>query len=367
MGRPGAAQRAQNAPFAVVEADLGQRLVERPPEPSRQPDDPVDDPLDREVDVRQIERIEEVVDVIALELWARHELTGTLDEPSPRDLLAHATGAKESLRAALAAARAGRPQPATHSREELFAANATREFASIQDDAERVTPALVAEVELLDADALGDCPDSIEGEAVADEILQQAVPTRSRTSSTARAARPCGRGKSPPRSSFLASLHRLGPLQRTRVAVPTSLSLRALAGRDDEALRHVMDAVRARPTLLEHARTDPISRRMHAAESGRRGRVSRAPRLVIYVRVDGRDRQLSSPMSIASFRRLRVRRRGIRRARERAPRPPRHGQRMHVDASRRRRTAFRPRAHRAALFAPRSGDVSTRCRTAMTC
>ena len=192
----------------------------------------------------------------------QREATGTLDEPSPRDLLAHATGAKESLRAALAAARAGRPQSASHSREELFAANSTREFASIEDDAERVTRALVAEVELLDADALGAAPEWIEGETVADEILQQAV-----THALAHILDPLARLGHPDtaiaaQERFLASLPAdCSQLQRTRAQYNLGC-LCALAGRDDEALRHITDALRARPALLEHARTDPDLERL---------------------------------------------------------------------------------------------------------
>jgi tetratricopeptide (TPR) repeat protein len=181
---------------------------------------------------------------------------GTLDAPSSRDLLAHVSGAKESLCDALAGARAGRPVRATHSREALFAANATRPLEQIEDGAERVTCALAAEIELLDPDALAAAPEWIEEETVADEIVQQAV-----THSLAHILEPLtrmGHGDAAiaAQERFLGSMPaECSALQRSRTRYNLAC-LYATAGRDDDAIRELEGAARERPELLEHARTD---------------------------------------------------------------------------------------------------------------
>ena len=53
---------------AVVEPELGERLVERPVEPAAQSADPVDDSFDLEIEIGEdeVDGLEELVDVIAL-------------------------------------------------------------------------------------------------------------------------------------------------------------------------------------------------------------------------------------------------------------------------------------------------------------
>jgi tetratricopeptide (TPR) repeat protein len=188
---------------------------------------------------------------------AQRAAAGSLDRPSPKDRLAHVAGAKEALSEALAAAREGREQPASHDREALLEASAARSFESVHEDADRVHRELVAEVERLDAAALASSPAWIGEETVADEIVQQAVTHSLAHVLGADSARGNAAAAVAAQERFVAALpDDLSIRQRTR-ALYNLGCLYAGAGRDDDALRSLKKAAAERPELYEHARTDP--------------------------------------------------------------------------------------------------------------
>ena len=101
--------------------------------------------------------------------------SGTLDEPAPKDMLAHIAGAKEAMRGALVAAREGGDPDAAHDRDELYRANRGRRWEDIEKDAEHAGAALATEVERLDPAALTSSPDWISEPTLGEEIVMYGV------------------------------------------------------------------------------------------------------------------------------------------------------------------------------------------------
>jgi hypothetical protein len=188
---------------------------------------------------------------------AERAVTGTPEQPSPKDSFAHAIGAKQRMLEALVAARTGgAPQP-SHDRDSLFEANAARAFASVERDAGRIARALLAEVEGLSADDLRSSPPWIGEETLADEIVQQCV-----THALAHMSDPlCERGDVAvalrAQTRFVEALpDDTSVRQRSRALYNLGcLSLRA--GREGDAVGSVAQAIELRPSLIEHARSDP--------------------------------------------------------------------------------------------------------------
>jgi tetratricopeptide (TPR) repeat protein len=188
---------------------------------------------------------------------AERAATGTPEQPSPKDSFAHAVGAKQQMVEALVAARTGgAPQP-SHDRDDLFEANAARAFASLERDAGRIARVLLAEVEGLGADDLRSSPPWIGEETLADEIVQQCV-----THALAQMAEPvCARGDVAAalrvHTRFVEALPDDTSVRQRSRALYNLGCLYLRAGREDDAVGSIAQAIELRPSLIEHVRSDP--------------------------------------------------------------------------------------------------------------
>jgi hypothetical protein len=188
---------------------------------------------------------------------AERAAQGTQERPAPKDFFAHAHAGKQQMHAALVAARTRRTPRIAHERTGVFEANAGRSFESIEQDADRVGAALQSEVEHLDAATLGSAPAWITEDTLADEIVQQCV-----THALVHLFEPlCARGDTGEalrtQMRFVAALpHDTGTLQRSR-ALYNLGCLYVRAGRDDDPATATSQATELRPSLTEHARSDP--------------------------------------------------------------------------------------------------------------
>jgi hypothetical protein len=204
----------------------------------------------------ELERDEErffVEHLTAAERAAR----GTPERPAPKDFFAHAIAGKHQMHEALVAARTEGTPSASHDRDEVFEAHAGRSFESIEHEAERVGQALFREVDALDATTLGSAPPWISEDTLADEIVQQCV-----THALVHLFEPlCARGDTDEalrtQMRFVDALpDDTGTLQRSR-ALYNLGCLYLRAGRADDAVTSITQAARLRPSLIEHARSDP--------------------------------------------------------------------------------------------------------------
>ncbi len=188
---------------------------------------------------------------------AERDAAGTLDQPSAKDTFAHAIGAKQRMHDALVAMRAGAEPDSAHDREEVFQANAGRSFASLEADAARLGDALVADVDELDAGALGSSPAWVGEATLADEIIQQCVTHGTVLMFEAM----CERGGAEDARRAQAELVDALPadvsaLQRSR-ALYNLACLDVRTGRETDAVDALTEALRLRPALAEQVRDDP--------------------------------------------------------------------------------------------------------------
>jgi tetratricopeptide (TPR) repeat protein len=102
-------------------------------------------------------------------------LAGTLEDPAPKDVLAHLAGAKDGMRRALETRRRGGEPDASHDRAALFAANRGRSFAAVQDALARATDDLIAEVARLRGPDVHSSPAWIDAPTLGEEIVTYGV------------------------------------------------------------------------------------------------------------------------------------------------------------------------------------------------
>jgi tetratricopeptide (TPR) repeat protein len=192
------------------------------------------------------------------------EATGTLEAPAAKDVLAHIAGAKAAMATALVAAGAGEVADSSHDREALFNANHARPFDEVENDAERFSDTLVAEVERLPAAALASSPAWIDEPTLSDEVVMYGV-----THSLTHLFDPLfARGEA---DDAVRAQRRLldalpdGANAELRAGALYNLGcLHARLGRDDEAVALLLEATALEPGLADHARDDSDLRSIRA-------------------------------------------------------------------------------------------------------
>jgi len=182
---------------------------------------------------------------------------GTLERPAPKDVLAHIAGAKEAMSAALVAARQGEDVDPSHDREALFRANYARAFSDVENDAERCSNELVAEVERLDASTLASSPAWIHETTLSDEIVMYGI-----THSLTHLFNPLfARGDAEDavraQQRLIDALPDDANAELRAGALYNLGCLHARLGRDDQALALIREATALEPGLAEHANRDP--------------------------------------------------------------------------------------------------------------
>lgn len=188
---------------------------------------------------------------------AERDIDGTPDQPSAKDTFAHAIGAKQRMHDALSTLRAGGEPDPTHDREQVFETYAGRSFTSLEEDAARIGDALVADVEALDAGALGSSPAWVGETTLADEMIQQCVTHGMVLMFEVMCERGAAEDARRAQVELVDALpDDVSPLQRSR-ALYNLACLDVRTGRESDAVDALAEALRLRPALADHVRDDP--------------------------------------------------------------------------------------------------------------